>query len=50
MPPKKRAAATATKRKAPAAKAGLSIYLFTYLMIKSGSIFSSENKTNKETS
>jgi hypothetical protein len=50
MPPKKRAASTATKRKAPAAKAGLSIYLFTYLMIKSGSIFSSENKTNKETS
>jgi hypothetical protein len=30
MPPKKRAAAAATKRKAPAAKAGLSIYFFDY--------------------
>jgi len=30
MPPKKRAAAATTKRKAPAAKAGLSIYLFNY--------------------
>jgi len=32
MPPKKRAA-TAAKRKAPAAKAGMLIYLYDYLII-----------------